>query len=138
MIKLRAHHLLCIPRFKGGSYDKKSKERFFEIQEKIKKNPNLVFKIIRNVDYGCMACPHMKNKKCMKTPESNKAIKRLDLKVLKELKIKENSIHKARKIFKLSISKIKNRELNKICRNCEYLKYCLKHGFNKSFIKLIK
>lgn len=133
-INIRAHHLTCIPRFKGGSYNKKIRRGLFEIQKKIKESPDLKIKVIKSCDEICKACPFNKNSKCEKRPGINRWIKVQDNKVLKELGAKENSVWKAREILNLSVEKIKNMKLKQICRGCEFLPACIKDGLNKSFI----
>jgi hypothetical protein len=139
MIKLRAHHLICIPRFKyGGSYNKNIDNRFYQIQDKVKKNPNTTLKIIAKPDYICLSCPHFKNKKCMKRVGIHNRLIKFDKQILKKLRIKTNSTIKAKDAFLLSIEKIKNKQIKKMCKGCEFQDYCLKHGINKSFIKKVK
>lgn len=137
-IKIRAHHLLCIPRFKGGGYNKNIRERIFEIQKRIKENPNIKIKVVKECDNICDACPFKKDNICKKTPKLNYWILVQDNKVLKKLNIKNNQTFKAKNIFKLSIVKIKNKELKNICKRCNFLDFCLKYGLNKSFVSKIK
>lgn len=135
-MEIRAHHLLCIPRFRGKGYNKKIKRGIFNIQKRIKENPNMKIKVIKSCDAVCNACPFMLNKKCVKKPEINH-IEIQDNRVIKKLNLKENQIFKARDIFNLS-AKIKNKELKQICKGCGYLRFCLKHGLNKSLLNKLK
>lgn len=135
MIKIRAHHLLCIPRFYGGGYNKVFGENLKRICFKIRKNPNIKIKVIKECDDICAKCPYKKDNICKKTPKLNKWIIIKDKKVLKKLKIKENSIHKAKDIFNLSMEKVNNKNIKNICKGCAFLKNCIKVGINKSFKK---
>ena len=136
MIKIRAHHLLCIPRFKGGSYNKEMGDKIFEIQKEIKKNPRI--KIVHECDDICEACPHLKDDKCFRNEGINKHVQNQDALVLKKLSINKDKIVRAKDIISLSISKIGEKELKQICRGCEFLNPCLKYGSNKSFIGKLK
>lgn len=49
------------------------------------------------------------------------------------LEIKPNSIHPTKNIFDLSIDKINENNIDKICEGCIFLKNCMKVGINKSF-----
>ena len=46
IIKIRAHHLLCIPRFYRGGYDEKFARNIKEICQGIRKNPKINIKIV--------------------------------------------------------------------------------------------
>jgi len=137
-MRLRGHHLVCIPRYRGGSYDKKSANRFTLMQKRFRANPNLKVKIIIGTDFGCIACPHYKNKKCIKRKGIHEKLLNFDRQVLKKLKLKRNKIYKAKDVFLLSVKKIQDKEMKKFCKGCEFLNYCLKHGINKSFINDLK
>ena len=137
-MNIRAHHLVCIPRFKGGGYSKKFRENLFSIQKRIRKNPDIEIKITRSCDEICHTCPFKKGNKCLKKKSSNYWIRVQDNKIIKKLNIKENKKWRARDVFNQSIKKIKNKELKKICGECEFLKFCLKYNLNKSFIDDLK
>jgi hypothetical protein len=137
-MRIRAHHLLCIPRFKGGGYDKKIRKKMFLVQKKIIKNSKLKVRLVKKCDYICLSCPFFNKNKCRKRKNIEYWINIQENKIVKRLKIRYNQNFLAKNIFMLSINEIKNKELKNICRGCEYLKYCLKHGINKSFIKKLK
>lgn len=134
-MKIRAHHLLCIPRFKGGGYNKNIRDKIRDIQKKIKENPDLKIVITTSCDDICNSCTFNINNKCMKKQNSNYWIKVQDSKVMKRLGIKNNQEFLAKDIFTMSINKITNKELKQICKGCEFLRCCLKYSLNKSFIK---
>ncbi|UZE94196.1 MAG: DUF1284 domain-containing protein [Candidatus Pacearchaeota archaeon] len=135
MIKIRAHHLLCIPRFYSGGYDKTFAGNMKKICLHIRKNPNTKIKVVKKYDDLCEKCPHLYNKKCILSPEIQKWVVAEDNKVFKYLKLKENSIHKAKDIFNLSMEKVNQKTIKNICRKCIWLNNCLKVGINKSFKK---
>jgi hypothetical protein len=135
MREIRAHHLLCIPRFYGGGYDKRFGENLKRICFEIRKNPDMKVKIIKRCDDICDKCPYKKDDICKKTPNLNYWILKQDGKVIKKLKLKENSIHKAKDIFNLSMNKVGNKGIKKICQKCVFLENCLKVGINNSFKK---
>lgn len=110
----------------------------FDIQKRVEENPLLGIQIVRGTDEVCCACPFLKENKCSKKPGINYWVRVQDNKVLKALEIKANSSFTAKDIFNLSIEKINNKELKRICEGCEFSQYCLKNGLNKSFTKKIK
>ncbi|MDD5700124.1 MAG: DUF1284 domain-containing protein [Candidatus Nanoarchaeia archaeon] len=141
MIRLRAHHLLCLSRFNENSsgYDGDFEKNFTGIFKTILENPDVEIIVKRECDNVCEKCPHIKDGMCNK-PSKYKIshwIRVQDNKTMRLIKIKPNSIHKARDIFKLVADKIGNEELKKICKGCEYLDNCVRDSFNKSLIQRI-
>ena len=69
-IKIRAHHLLCIPRFYRGGYDELFAKNMKEICQTIRKNPRIKIKVVvGKLDDLCHKCPHESKKGCV---QSNK------------------------------------------------------------------
>ena len=136
MLKIRAHHLLCIPRYYSKGYNKEFAKRHKEVCMSIRENPSQKIKILRKLDNLCAKCPHKKGNACAKTPDGQNHVMWLDAQVLKRLGIKENSVHVARDIFNLSMDKIPN--VKGICGKCStYYKSCIggkdHTGINNSF-----
>ena len=88
MLNIRAHHLLCIPRYYSEGYDKTFAIRHKKICMSIRKNPEQKIRIVRKVDDLCAKCPYRKGKVCMKTPIENKEVLLLDKKGIKQTEIK--------------------------------------------------
>jgi len=136
MIKIRAHHLVCIPRFYSGGYDKKFADNMKKICLQIRKDPDTEVKIIAGKpDCLCDKCPYLHNSKCIQSKKIGKWVIIQDKKIIKYLKIRPNKVYRARDIFNLSINKINNNNINKICKDCIFLKNCMKVNINKSFQK---
>jgi len=136
MIKIRAHHLACIPRFYSGGYDRCFAKNMKIICDNIRKNPNSKIKIlIGKLDDLCIKCPYKYKNKCMQSQEIGKWVVMQDKKVARCLKLKANPIHKAKNIFNLSMDKINTKTIKSVCKNCIFLDNCIKVDINKSFKK---
>lgn len=136
MIKIRAHHLLCIPRFYNGGYNKIFAENMKEVCLQIRKNPNTRIKIIiGKPDSLCDKCPHLFSNKCIQSEKIGKWVVTQDKKIIKYLRIKSNSIHKAKDIFSLSIDNVNSQNIKEICKGCIFLDNCINVKVNKSFQK---
>lgn len=136
LIKIRGHHISCIPRFYHGGYDKKFSENMKRIVRYLRKNPNAKIKLLAaKSDSFCEKCPHLRRGKCVQSPEIGKWVVSQDRKVLKYLKLKENSIHSARDVYNLSMEKINSKTISKVCKGCIFLDNCIKVGINNSFRK---
>ena len=132
MIKLRAHHLLCLPRCYSGGYNKIFAIRQKQICASLRKNPNQKIKVVRKVDDLCAKCLYRKGNVCVKTPIENKEVLLLDGKVLKRLKIKENSVRTAKDVFNLSMDKIPSVRI--LCKTCDMVESCCISGINNTGI----
>ncbi|MBD3303643.1 DUF1284 domain-containing protein [Candidatus Woesearchaeota archaeon] len=134
-MEIRAHHLLCIPRFYGGGYTTEFGLNLKKICMQIRQHPNTSVKVIRECDTICEKCPYKRDGVCKKTPKLNKWILRQDDAVFNKLKIKPNSVHKAKDIFNHSMNTINSDNLSEICKGCVFLRNCIKVGVNNSFRK---
>lgn len=136
LINIRAHHLNCIPRFYSGGYNKLFAGNMRKIVMLIRKNPNIKIKIlVGKLDALCMKCPYGYKSHCIQPMEIEKFVIAEDKKVLKYLKLKENSVYGAKDVFNLAMNRINNKNIKSICKNCIFLDNCLKVGINNSFRK---
>ncbi len=134
MMRIRAHHLLCIPRFYSGGYDKEFADNMKKICNRIRENPSIKIKVVvGQLDDLCFACPYAHNKKCVQSPEIGEWVVAQDKKIIKYLKLKLNSIHRAKDVFNLSMERVNPKTLSTVCKGCIYLDNCMKVGVNKSF-----
>ena len=135
-IEIRAHHLLCIPRFYHSGYDKKFAENMKKICQNIRKNPDTKIKVIvSKLDDLCHECPYKSKGGCIQSKKIGKWVISQDKKVAKYLNLKPNSIHKAKDIFNLAMEKVNPKTIGKVCKNCIFLENCKKVGINNSFKK---
>jgi len=136
LIKIRGHHISCIPRFYHGGYDGKFAENMQRIVMRLRKNPDMKIKLLAaKPDSFCEKCLHLRRGKCAQSPEIGKWVVSQDRKVLKYLKLKENSVHKAKDVYNLSMEKINPKTIRKVCKGCIFLDNCVKVGINNSFRK---
>jgi len=135
MLKIRGHHLLCIPRYYHGGYSKAFACRHKKVCMMIRKNPSLKIKLVERCDDLCSKCPFDIHSVCMKsTRGDNDSVLSLDNIVFKKLGLKKNSIHIAKDIFNKSINKIKS--VKGMCNDCSYYKSCIKNNaINNAFVR---
>ena len=135
-IEIRAHHLLCIPRFYSGGYDEEFANNMKEICLYIRKHPAVKIKVIvADLDELCKKCPHKYQDRCFQSEKIGKWVVSQDKKVANFLNIKPNSIHEAKEIFNLSLEKVNENTIKSICEGCIFLSNCVKVGINNSFKK---
>lgn len=124
IIKIRAHHLLCIQGFQGYGYSRDFKMNMAKVIRNLKSEEQFL-EIVAECDVICSHCPHKKDGLCRKTPESNEMIKKMDLNVLKKLGLKEGTRSKAKNVFSLLDRKIKATDVCEICGDCFWKNKCL-------------
>ncbi|MFH1607625.1 MAG: DUF1284 domain-containing protein [archaeon] len=133
-LNIRTHHLLCIPRFYRGGYDKEFEDNMKKICIQIRKDPNTKIKVIvGKPDNLCEKCPYLFEGRCVQSPKIGKWVTLIDKRVCKYLNLKPNSVHKAEDIFNLSIDKVNSKTIKRVCKDCIFLDNCIKVGMNKSF-----
>ncbi|MEZ3421471.1 MAG: DUF1284 domain-containing protein [Eubacterium sp.] len=62
MLRLRPHHLNCIPRFRGRGYSRAFCENMKEIKERF--DGGEAYEIVFSADDICAACPNLVNGIC--------------------------------------------------------------------------
>jgi len=133
-LNVRAHHLLCIPRFYSGGYDKKFATNMKKVCLAIRKNPRAKVKIlVGKLDCLCKKCPYGHNGKCTQPRGMGKWVVLQDKKVAKYFKLKPNSIHAARDVFNLSMDQANDKTIKSVCKGCVFLNDCTYVGINNSF-----
>ncbi|MDD3223551.1 MAG: DUF1284 domain-containing protein [Clostridium sp.] len=122
MIKLRAHHFLCMQGFQGYGYNEGFTKNMDKIIKYIHKNKSLEVEIIDSCDDICEKCRNNIDGKCKDFVE----IGDMDKNVLEKLQLESEGIYKASHIFKLVNEKIGSvKEAKKICGTCSWHEKCL-------------
>ena len=123
IIKLRAHHLMCIEGFRGHGYDAEFVSNMKRIISELKNNPRLI--ILDSCDDLCSKCPNMKNKICVNSKGGDEEVKRMDSLILSKLSIKASSEFFYNDLRKKILDNFKTKkELDGICSNCSWNRIC--------------
>ena len=123
---MRAHHLICMRSFQGNGYSANFVDNFQKVISKIN-GENPVIKIVNCPDVICKACPHNKNGCIKKGPKSEVKVRNKDNNFISLLKLDLNNEMKANELINLINERITNIEIKDICKECEWLKYCLEN-----------
>jgi hypothetical protein len=136
MIKIRAHHLLCIPRFYGGGYDRAFGKNMRSICMKIRRNPRVRIRAVAGEpDDLCARCPHRHERGCVQSEEIGRWVVSQDEKVANYLGLKPGSVHAAKDVLNLSMDKVNGKTIRSVCKGCIFLDNCVRVGINSSFRK---
>ncbi len=120
---LRAHHLLCMRSFQGKGYSREFVKNFYKVIDKLKRNPSIT--VVNRPDVICEKCPHNKNGCVKKGPKSELRVRKKDNEFIKALSLTLNKTMKANRIKEIT-EKITKEGIKKLCRNCQWLDYCVK------------
>ena len=99
MIKIRYHHLMCIPRYRGNGYSKEFCKNMERIKESLKNNN---YMLVDCCDDICRVCPNHINGKCA----DDEKVKKYDALVQDKLSRNEKLLPK------------------EICSNCCWFDIC--------------
>jgi hypothetical protein len=124
-MKIRAHHLLCMQGFQGYGYSEDFSRNMAKVIQTIESFPKQKIQIVTECDVICSCCPYNINEICSKNPESNKKIKRMDIKVLEKLELSGETILEGKEIFSFVNKKLGPMDVQEICGNCSWKEKCL-------------
>ncbi len=124
LLKIRAHHILCMQGFQGLGYSKEFTRNMTLISEKIQKNPSFFIKIIIEADSICEYCPNLLDGLCNLEMDSLKLISSMDSLVLKSLKMESGSVISSVQLKNLA-SSLTPKKVEKICGDCSWRADCL-------------
>lgn len=116
-ISFRPHHWLCLPGYKGYSYDKTHKTNWDYLSQLFLSKPETKVKIVTAEDTLCTGCPNSKeqNGKCLEA-----YIKTLDKAVMNILGIVESGIY----LYGEQLGKLRKiltpEKHAQICGDCEW------------------
>lgn len=98
-IKIRYHHLMCIPRYTGEGYSQKFCENFQRIQQHLNNND---YELVNHCDNICMYCPSNIDGKCAN-----------EIQVTRYDKLVKEKLDKGQKLL-----------LKDICSDCCWYRIC--------------
>lgn len=122
ILKIRAHHLLCIQGFQGYGYSRDFERNMERIVNFLTSNPNSPLELMVGADIICQKCPHLENGHCNRS--SSSTIRDMDLKVLKKLGLKEGAREPAQKLLG-EVKAWDRHDLQGICWECSWKDKCL-------------
>jgi len=121
MLKIRAHHFLCMQGFQGYGYNDEFVKNMGKIIEYINSNKGLKIELLSRCDDICLPCTNNKSGKCA---DSDK-VDSMDKKVLDKLNLKSGEVVSASELFDLVNEKINTKvSAKEVCGTCSWHKEC--------------
>ena len=121
MVRLRAHHLICLHFYRGEGYDRDFIENLETVLKDASANGVL---LVEGCDDVCRVCPSQKEGVCTAEPGGEEKIQRLD-RLAKSLLKPENKVLSWSEI-KAQIPAIIGEWKNLACESCEWKVVCEK------------
>lgn len=119
ILKIRAHHLLCIQGFQGYGYNQGFVDNMKEVIKSISSNPDLEVEIIDECDVICSFCPYNEGGVCQKS--SDQKVKDMDMYILRRLGLRKGANGRAKDILHY----VRGLNIQDICSDCEWKEKCL-------------
>lgn len=122
VVKLRAHHLLCVEGFEGYGYNRDFVCNMSGIVSKLNANSNVV--IVNFCDEICSKCPSLNNGVCVNEKGGEDVVRLMDERVIKMLSIERKTYlyfdlkNKVNDVFRTK------KDLEGICSLCSWKKIC--------------
>jgi len=123
MLRIRAHHFLCMQGFQGYGYNEEFAENMRAVLFEINSAAEQEAEVVSCCDVFCSACPYNEDASCRKT---RGAAKTMDRTVLKKLDMEEGTKMRVGDILHLVNTKMKSvSDVCGVCGLCEWQEECL-------------
>ena len=118
-MRLRAHHLLCLPNFIGEGYDDAFCANMAEQKRRLAEEGSIV--LTEGADEICAACPHLRDGDCA----SRDKVSRYDAAVRRLLALAQGESYDAAALEERVRREIfEAHRLREICGDCEWYPLC--------------
>ena len=120
-IKIRGHHLLCMPGFRGLGYNERFVRNLAGIVSAVRENPDVIISLTDGCDDICSACPHIADGRCHKQTDSDEKLKNIDRAFMERLGLKTGEELTARQVYQSITGEITTKDMeHEYCLNCEW------------------
>jgi len=110
--------------FQGYGYNEDFVSNMAKVIKDINSSPDWEVEITAECDVICSRCPHNKGEVCKKRPDSAEELKNTDMHILKKLGLRNGAKAKAKDIFSLVNTKLRDSDVEYICEDCEWKEKC--------------
>lgn len=121
IIRIRAHHLLCLQGFQGYGYNPDFIQGMNEILRILKSDPSPIIEIVTNADSICSICPNLVEEECVDYHK----IRTMDLNIIKTTSLDENQILTFKTALEIIDKDLNSESIKTICAGCVWMDKCL-------------
>ncbi|MEF3280874.1 MAG: DUF1284 domain-containing protein [Elusimicrobiota bacterium] len=123
IVRLRAHHLLCIEGFEGKGYNREFVENMWHIVDILNEKSKVM--ILDSCDYICKKCPNKEENICVSPYGGEKQVKKMDRFVIESLNIENNKVYLYGRLREKVFDVFKTKKsLNGVCFLCSWKRIC--------------
>ncbi|MCR4588713.1 MAG: DUF1284 domain-containing protein [Lachnospiraceae bacterium] len=134
-MRLRVHHLLCVPLFSGHGYSEAFTAHMTRKVEELKKGCEVV--LTTGPDEICSACPNLSKdgRSCLQDRDH---VKTKDARLLEILELREGVEYDSARLWEQVREKLTKEKFEDSCRNCKWYKLglCSYEGYLAGVEKL--
>lgn len=125
LMKIRAHHLLCMQGFQGYGYSDAFTKHLQKIVTQLREKPDTYIRLIAACDHICSGCPHQVQQHCQMDAESDSRIAAMDSAILTQMQIRPGSAGTIQEMFHKAAQAFPTQEaVKEICKDCQWTKQC--------------
>jgi len=121
LIRIRAHHLLCLQGFQGYGYDQEFTIWMGKIIQTLKSDPSTKIEIVNDADDICTNCPNLIEKQCVDHLKINK----MDANVIGAISLEENQILTIKTALQIINMELNSEAIKSVCEGCVWMDKCL-------------
>ena len=125
MITLRAHHLLCLPRFAGEGYNPKFVRNLASLADCLDADSGQSVQLVSGPDDICLHCPHCMDSACTLEGNGPTVLER-DRRVLSLLELEAGDCRPYSELQKKLSGILVHFTLRDVCGDCRWLGTCLR------------
>jgi len=121
LIRIRAHHLLCLQGFQGYGYNQEFTLRLGEIIQVLKSDPLGKIQIVTDADDICTNCPKLIGEQCV----DHLKIEKMDSIIIGSISLVENQVIPIKTALQIIDTELSSETIKTVCEGCVWMDKCL-------------
>ena len=121
ILRIRAHHLLCMMGFRGLGYSPEFVENMQLVVASFFSAPGMDTELAAGADDICSACPNLHDGACHADEDSERNVAARDEAVLRRLGLSAGGRMDSPALTRLVVERIDDSALAEICAGCQWL-----------------
>ena len=117
-IRLRGHHLLCLPGYQGKGYSDAFCRNMSEIYEQLRHDPDMLIEIVEGVDDICAAFPDDGDAHCV-----NQSVLERDRNILELIGVKFGEMYTWSELMSRVAGAVDPGDIARLCADCQWEPY---------------
>ncbi len=126
-LRIRGHHLLCLPGYQGFGYTEEHVAHMWQVREQLWTHLDTVVEVLDSPDTMCQVCPHLRDGGCVIEPGDEVWVSRRDRRALSLLGLKAGQRLTWGEVLGRIRERVDEAKLARACGKCRWFPqgYCL-------------